>query len=276
MTRSLSSNLLKSGFVTVKAQEKRVIDTNKIVSEKLEALSASLEQQRDLDFPDGFTEGLDAYHVEQLLEESPKELPKGPSPQEILEEANAEIEAMKKQAKAEADAMFQNAMADGKKKGEAEGYDAGFQKGLQQFAIKEEALKKKELELEEAFRVRMEQMEHELVDTLTGVYETIFQVDLKQYRGIILHIITNTIQKIEGARDFLVHVSKEDYAYVSMQKKQIQEATGSTTTKVEIVEDFTLGKNDCIIETTGGIFDCGLGTQLEELNRRLKILSFEK
>lgn len=61
-----------------------------------------------------------------------------------------------------------------------------------------------------------------------------------------------------------------------MQKKQIQEATGSTSVKVEIVEDFTLSKNDCIIETTGGIFDCGLGTQLEELNRKLKILSYEK
>jgi flagellar assembly protein FliH len=276
VTKSLSSNLFKSGFVTVKGQEKRVIDTNKLVSDKLEALSISLAQQKNQDFADGFTEGLDAYHVEQLLEEAPKEIHMGPSPEELVSEALQEIEEMRRKAKAESETLFHNAMEDGRKKGEAEGYEAGFQKGMKEFLVKEEDLKQKEQFLEHQYVQQLENMEAELVDVLSSVYETVFQVDLKQYRSIILHIITSTVQKIEGARDFLIHVSKEDFAYVSMQKKQIQEATGSTSVKVEIVEDFTLSKNDCIIETTGGIFDCGLGTQLEELHRKLKILSYEK
>ena len=45
---------------------------------------------------------------------------------------------------------------------------------------------------------------------------------------------------------------------------------------VEVVEDATLGKNDCLIETENGIFDCGLGTQLAELRQKLKLLSYEK
>lgn len=276
VTKSLSSNLFKSGCVTVKGQEKRVIDTNKLVSDKLEALSISLAQQKNQNFADGFTEGLDAYHVEQLLEEEPKEIYMGPSPEELRSEALQEIEEMRKKAKVESETLFHNAMEDGRKKGEAEGYEAGFQRGMQEFQVKEEALMQKEQLLKQQYANQLEHMEAELVDILSGVYETVFQVDLKHYRSIILHIITSTIQKIEGVRDFLIHVSKEDFAYVSMQKKQIQEATGSTSVKVEIVEDFTLSKNDCIIETTGGIFDCGLGTQLEELNRKLKILSYEK
>lgn len=276
MTKSLSSNLFKSGCVTVKGQEKRVIDTNKLVSDKLEALSISLAQQKNQNFADGFTEGLDAYHVEQLLEEEPKEIYMGPSLEELRSEALQEIEEMRRKSKAESETLFHNAMEDGRKKGEAEGYEAGFQRGMQEFQVKEQALIQKEQLLKEQYANQLEHMEAELVDILSGVYETVFQVDLKHYRSIILHIITSTIQKIEGVRDFLIHVSKEDFAYVSMQKKQIQEATGSTSVKVEIVEDFTLSKNDCIIETTGGIFDCGLGTQLEELNRKLKILSYEK
>ena len=272
----MSSNLFKSGCVTVKGQEKRVIDTNKLVSDKLEALSISLAQQKNQNFADGFTEGLDAYHVEQLLEEEPKEIYMGPSPEELRSEALQEIEEMRRKAKVESETLFHNAMEDGRKKGEVEGYEAGFQRGMQEFQVKEQALIQKEQLLKEQYANQLEHMEAELVDILSGVYETVFQVDLKHYRSIILHIITSTIQKIEGVRDFLIHVSKEDFAYVSMQKKQIQEATGSTSVKVEIVEDFTLSKNDCIIETTGGIFDCGLGTQLEELNRKLKILSYEK
>ena len=45
---------------------------------------------------------------------------------------------------------------------------------------------------------------------------------------------------------------------------------------MEIIEDVSLHKNECLIETEGGIFDCGLGTQLSELTRKLKLLSYEK
>ena len=45
---------------------------------------------------------------------------------------------------------------------------------------------------------------------------------------------------------------------------------------LEIVEDVSLGENDCMIETEGGIFDCGLGTELSELAQKLKLLSYTR
>ena len=74
-------------------------------------------------------------------------------------------------------------------------------------------------------------------------------------------------EKNRGQPSFLVHVSKEDYPYVSMQKKQIMAGATAPNSTVEIVEDMTLGKGECMIETESGIFDCGLGTQLSELRR---------
>ena len=44
---------------------------------------------------------------------------------------------------------------------------------------------------------------------------------------------------------------------------------------VELLEDVTLGKNECMIETGNGVFDCSLGTQLEALNEELRLLSYE-
>ena len=81
--------------------------------------------------------------------------------------------------------------------------------------------------------------------------------------------------KIEGNRSFFIHVSKEDYPFVSMQKKQITASVASGSS-VEVVEDLTLSKNQCLIETEDGIFDCGVSTQLTELSNRLKLLSYEK
>ena len=107
---------------------------------------------------------------------------------------------------------------------------------------------------------------------LLCIYEHIFDVDLHSYREVLCYLISATMRKTEDNRSFLVHVSKEDYPYVSMQKKQIMAGATAPNSTVEIVEDMTLGKGECMIETESGIFDCGLGTQLSELRQKTKII----
>lgn len=141
---------------------------------------------------------------------------------------------------------------------------------------KEQALKSKEEQLEREYQRKIDELEPQFVEALSGIYEHIFQVDLSEHRDIIIHLIASTIRKVEGSRDFIVRVSKEDYPYVNMQKKQLQVCVSVPNSTVEIIEDFTLSKNECMIETEGGIFDCGLGTELRELSAKLKLLSYEK
>ena len=43
---------------------------------------------------------------------------------------------------------------------------------------------------------------------------------------------------------------------------------------IDIVEDITMKTGDCMIETPGGIYDCGLGTQLGTLKNKLELLSY--
>ena len=134
---------------------------------------------------------------------------------------------------------------------------------------------KKAAGLDAEYQKRMDELEPQFVDTITGIYEHIFDVDLHSYREVLCYLISATMRKTEDNRSFLVHVSKEDYPYVSMQKKQIMAGATAPNSTVEIVEDMTLGKGECMIETESGIFDCGLGTQLSELRQKLKLLSYE-
>ena len=106
------------------------------------------------------------------------------------------------------------------------------------------------------------------------IYEEIFQVELSGYKKILSHAIANTIRKIEGSKDFLVHVSRMDYEKLLEHKEEIMSQISSQAT-VELVEDATLKENECMIETNSGIFDCGIGTQLEELTKKLRLLSYE-
>ena len=42
---------------------------------------------------------------------------------------------------------------------------------------------------------------------------------------------------------------------------------------LDITTDETLGKNDCIIETDGAVFDCSLDKELVNLTKKIKMLS---
>ncbi|MBO6133082.1 MAG: hypothetical protein J6P05_01975, partial [Lachnospiraceae bacterium] len=65
----------------------------------------------------------------------------------------------------------------------------------------------------------------------------------------------------------------DDYGFVSMQRKELLSGI-SGAENAEIVEDISLKRNQCFIETGNGIFDCSLETQLSGLKRQLKLLSY--
>ena len=298
----MSRNFLKGYFMNVQEDEKRVLHSNEIMEERIAELTAQMMQS------DGFTAGLQAetLEVDALSAEQGGEEGLQSNVIKASAEAMAELEALKAQASQEAEDILADARAQAeailadaqvqaeqekdqvitqaREQGHQEGYQAGHQEGYQEGQKKaadeaEEVMKQlaeKEQELELAYRQQFDELEPMFIDTITGIYEHIFHVELHSYREILVYLISNTMRKIEGGQGVLVHVSKEDYPYVSMQKKQISTNVTSPNCTVEIVEDVTLAKNECLIETEGGIFDCGLGTQLTELGQKLRLLSYER
>ena len=130
-------------------------------------------------------------------------------------------------------------------------------------------------ELDDYYMQQVEVLEPQLVDTITAVYEHIFHVDFSSYRDVLIHLINDTIHKTDGSRNFLVHISKEDYPHVSEQKAYLLANLGDSWT-IDMIEDSLMGVGQCMIETESGIFDCGLGTQLEELKKKLMLLAWSK
>lgn len=281
----MSRNLYKSGHVIVQGSSK-CIDNNERVAKMLERISQSVAQEGAGVQPEGFVQGLAVGDgLDSLLADSDGsesgnviKAPSGPTEeeiqarvQEILDQAAAEAEEIKLraigEAKAEAEAL--------RKQAQTEGYQVGTEKAQKELVLAKEELHKKELALEEDYQKKLDEMEPAIVDVLTEIYEHIFNVELQQYRQILIQLITSTMRKVEENKNFLVHVAKEDYAFVSMNKRSLQEAGGGRAS-VEIVEDITLSRNQCMLETENGIFDCGLDTQLGELTRKLRLLSYER
>ena len=285
----MSSNLYKRNafYGTQTEPEKRIIDTNEIAAKRLEALAEIMKSSAGKGESQGFVQGLDAKEVSVLLSEDGEEsgnVIKGAPSEDtsaLLGKAQEEAAEIVSAAKQQADTIVKEALeqAENSKKNVLEearmnGYREGINRANKEVEQLKAELARKEKELETHYRAQYDTMESDLVETITGIYEHIFHVDLSSQRELLVHLIAATMRKSDSSRSFIIHVSKEDYPFVSMQKKQLQAGVAGVNSSVEIIEDMTLAKSECLIEADGGIFDCGLGTQLEELGKKLKLLSY--
>lgn len=276
----MSSNLVKQFFMTLpEDKEKLVIDNNDRIRRRLEELSRGEGNPEG-----GFVSGLAIADVIETPEDATGNVIKAQDEaKELLEQSRAEAEELRAQAQAEAERILEEARAQAQaekqqvlEQAKQQGYMEGMSRAQAHEGAMEQEYQEKARLLEEEYEQQIEMLEPNLVEAITGIYEHIFRVELSSYREILMGLISDVLHKLDGSRSFIIHVSKDDYAYVNMQKKQMLTGAVSESVSVDVVEDATVGRNECMIETENGIFDCGLGTQLSELKKRLRLLAWSR
>lgn len=305
---SSSSNLVKSFYLTRENSEPRIIDSNALSEEKIERLrflmpSFAPEEQAGQDYEPGeFTGGLDATALDALMgepfeemydeegnlvsnvikasyedeqvdsgyEESAAPVYDGPSPEELIEEARQEIETMRRTAEIEIEGLRAEALEDGRRQGYAEGYD----QGVREAEALKASIEEERIRLEQKYEEQIIDLEPQFVHAIASVYEKIFDVDLSEHRSLVTSLIRNTMMQTDSCKNYIIHVSRDDYEYVVANKSELMTDTMSEDTTIDIIEDVTLKAGDCMIETANGIYDCGIGTQLTNLRKRLELLSY--
>lgn len=281
-TRSLFKNLYKSGLIHMDSEDKRIIDNNVLAEKKLDKVlhSASFQSTAESNTQEISGEPEDTEVVDALLNDTGSDSPeeeKNALKQEI-EEARNELEKIRSQAdEMIAQAKEQTAEIQKKAYEEAreDGYRDGERQGRQEAEAVKEEYQQKLKELQTAFEKEERELEPRFIEALTGIYEHIFKVDLSDYHELVTTLLCNTMQKIEGCRNLLIHVSGNDYKNVKENKERLQKEAGGSTVSVEIAEDKTLSAGQAMIETENGVYDCSLDTELSELTRKLKLLSYE-
>ncbi len=299
MFRMKHRNLYKAGWVRVDGDEKCVIDSNTLVAERIEewenvrranaAALPSFEEDGEEGEPE-FVSGIEGEELDALFAdgaEGGSVIKAGdmsaPDFSEMRAEAEAEAERIIAEAKAQALEIAAQARRDADiertnafEEGSKQGYDEGYARGYAEADDMKRELSERKRQLEAEYDEMLEDLEPRFIETITDVYSHIFGVDLMDNRDILVHLIDSTLRKVESSKTFIVHVSADDYPHVNMQKQTLVEGAAAGRGIIEIIEDIALSKGDCLIETDGGIFDCGVGTQLEELTKKLQVLSYEK
>lgn len=302
----MSSNLVKSYFTTKETSAPRIIDNNNVVEELVEKLRIEATEQLTVDdakeydwenfgpadYPDnsadegmmnalvgdseGEEEGNPAFAAsfnpaeanamrDKILAEAEAEKKR------IMEEAMSEVTMMKNLAYEEL--ARDKAMATEAAK--SDGYEIGMKKAEEEFERMKSGLEAERMRLEEEYEDRMFELEPQFVRHITNIYEKVFRIELSDKKDIVLNILRNAMQKIEGTKNYIIHVSRDDYAYVSENKAVLLEASLAPDVIIDVVEDMTMRNGDCMIETANGIFDCGIDTQLSAIKKRLTLLSYD-
>lgn len=189
--------------------------------------------------------------AERILEEA-RQMAEG-----IVNKANEETEAIKNDA-------AQSGYNDGCIKAEAKIEE------MRQELDNEYNQRKEELERE--YEEKKANIEPELVDILTDVFKKVTLTVAEDNQEIIMHLINGVMRNADSSHNFIIKVSPDDYKFLINNQGKLYVAM-SKEVNIDILEDPTMKRNECIIETDTGVFNCGLDIELDNLIKDLKLLS---
>ena len=139
-------------------------------------------------------------------------------------------------------------------------------------AIEETEAVRDKLRLE--YEEKLQEMEPMVIEELTEIYDHVFKAGLKDQKEIIFHLLDTTLHRIDSGREFIVRVSQTDYEYINTRKDAL--LTGMPGVRMDLVADVTMKRGEGIIETGGGLFDCSIDVELQELKNRIHMLAYQK
>ncbi|MCR5453017.1 MAG: hypothetical protein K6F00_10345 [Lachnospiraceae bacterium] len=208
---------------------------------------------------------------EEIAEEEPEEDPRIAAREEaefMVANARLEAEEIISEAHGQADALKQNAREEGRQ----EGFLQGQAQATAELEEHKSALNEEAAQLKADYDNRLASMERDVVGLISDIMKEVFLIEYSDHRDITLHLIENAVMGAQGSRDFLIRVNEANCDFLLEHKDEIQEKVGEGA-NIEFIRDPLMEDTKCLIETDGGVFDCGMDTQINNLIKEIKALS---
>jgi flagellar assembly protein FliH len=186
--------------------------------------------------------------------------------------ARQQAEAILQQAHAEADQIRQQA--------QQEGYQAGYQEGWQHAQTQLEEQLQQHLtqlrdevqrflqQLQAQFEEYLRLLEPQMLALTLQIARKVIRDELQQHPEHVLTLIRETLRRVQGFGGVRIRVNPFDLELVRQKRASLLTVIDSLE-GLEIVEDRRVEPGGCLIETTQGIYDARIQTQLDEIAREL-------
>ena len=265
------SNLYKQRYVTSESTNKRVINSNQMVEQKLAMLQRTfLAQHSNEDSADGFMSGIVATEVDmdELKEAEPDYVTDAKEEADrILSEARLQAQQILTDANNQVDAVVLQAQQEGHQ----QGYEQGSEMARRELQQEQDEYEKRRVLLEEQYQDQLEQMEPQLLDVILQVVEKVFDIQFSDKKEILLHLIRKTLTGVENCNQFQIRAGQDNYLFLETHKDEIVDAVVSGVT-ISVMADASMEDDRCLIETDSGMYDCTIDVELKNLIKDIRSL----
>ena len=257
--RTIDSNLREGGFTRLAVEKRAKVSGGEVTEGFKPGIPGIFSDQGGVE-PEDVPEDLAAEFAAEKarLEQLKKEA------EDVLSDAREEVKKLLAGAKVDAEEIRKQAYADGLRQGE--------QKAKEKYDSMKVGLEAEVKRQKEDYERQVSELEPAFAEILIKLLEKLTGVLLAEKQGIIAYLLEQAIRGIEPGMTYLVHVSAEDFPLANSKKGELLRDLKEGAV-LEIIEDRTMQKGQCIIETDSRIFDCGIDTQMKNLAGDLRLLA---
>lgn len=197
----------------------------------------------------------------------------------IKSDAQAQADEIIANAKSEAEKIIQDAHLeeqkikdDAKQDGFKQGHDDGYSAGESEIERLVERLRK----MVEALMLRREEIlketEQQIVELVILMTRKVVKIISETQKTAIMSNVLAALKKVKSRGNVILHVNLEDLKLASANAdefiKRVENIQGIT-----VVEDSTVEKGGCVVETDFGAIDARISSQLSELEEKIMEIS---
>lgn len=197
----------------------------------------------------------------------------------IKSDAQSQADEIIANAKSEAEKIIQDAHLeeqkikdDAKQDGFRQGHDDGYSAGESEIERLVERLRK----MVEALMLRREEIlketEQQIVELVILMTRKVVKIISETQKTAIMSNVLAALKKVKSRGNVILHVNLEDLKLASANAdefiKRVENIQGIT-----VVEDSTVEKGGCVVETDFGAIDARISSQLSELEEKIMEIS---
>lgn len=187
---------------------------------------------------------------------------------EIIRKAQEEAEQIKAQANIDQEDVNKNAYKEGFDKGREDGFNSG--------VGEVNRLVERTHKILEAVMARREEIlsetEQQIVELVVLMTRKVIKIISENQKSVVMANVLQALKKVKGRGDVTLRVNLADVKltteHIQDFIKQVENINGIT-----VLEDSTVDKGGCVVETDFGAIDARISSQLTELETKILELS---
>jgi flagellar assembly protein FliH len=183
---------------------------------------------------------------------------------QVVDEAKKHAEAIEKEINEKVEKIEKDAYERGYKEGHEKGYGEGKDE-VERLVQRLHLIITKTIERRNQI---IEESETQVINLVLLVAKKVIKVISENQKNVVINNVIQALRKMKGRGDVIIRVNLADFELTSSHMKEFQEMVENVK-NITILEDTSVDKGGCIVETDFGQIDARISSQLHEIEEKI-------